>query len=193
MKQIFTLTIILISSILGHAQSDSINQAFSRISALESQINKLTSDVEAVTKQNLALKKSLKLKPTIAKAKLGEDIEFRVLEVKGDVNTTDVHLIITIENIGNEDTRYYFKERTIIDELGNGYDNEKRSSIAIKGISENLFGRSVELHPNAPYTTDLCIKNYNPDAQYIKTLKLSGGYNKDIFFENLPIKWEEEE
>ena len=68
------------------AQTDSLKEAYFRIKILEqtiqeqnNNINKLSADVNEVIKQNLALKKNLNLSPTIAKSKLDNGLEFRIL------------------------------------------------------------------------------------------------------------------
>lgn len=204
MKHLFlTLALIFFAGISVMAQTDSISEAYSRIKLLEqqlqqqnSQISKLSADVNEVLKQNLALKKNLNLQPTRAKAKAGDSMEYRIIEVKGDPITKDVHVIMTADNIGTMDKDLMYWLTEIIDETGNAYNNDGRCEIKIDGIADNVKRKYVvKHHPNAPYTIDTLIKGYNPNAQYIKYLNFDITDNsKHIFatFENLPIKWTEE-
>lgn len=208
MKQFFTLILATIISVAGYAQSETLEQALARISNLEATVNsqsqqlaKISSDLDAVLAQNLALKKNLKLKPTIAKSVIADAIDFRILEVTGDKSTGRVHVLMSVENIGDDEVRLFFKDNEILDELGNGYDTAGRWYMKVNGVSDNIHKESLNLHKNAPYKIDLYIKNFNQDAGYIKYLglkmndmaaPLGANKNRDTSFQNLPIKWVEE-
>lgn len=199
MKKVLLLSLICLFSISGMAQNDSIAEAYSRIQQLEEKIqqqnqtiSKLSADVNEVLNQNLALKKNLNLKPTIAKAKIPGTVEFRIHDISGDPETGEIHAVITAHNIGESDKKLYYSKAEIIDELGHTYNNEERSRIELAGETSNLMKESVTHHVNAPYTLDFYISKYNPEAQYIKYLYfqvLDGTKLQDLVFENLPINW----
>lgn len=205
MKHVILATFIAMMCFTGYAQSDSVNLAFSRIESLEStvnsqakQLNKLSSDLNEVLKQNLALKQNLHLKPTIAKAIAADILEYRVLEVTGDKSTNEVHVVLSVNNIGDMDKKvvYLQKDNEIIDEQGHGYIEDNRYNLKMNGITDNLIYKRITHHPNTPLTIDLNIKRYNPECQYIKYLELVIQRDEDlksydIVFQNLPIKWED--
>lgn len=112
MKKLTLLLIALASVALADAQtpSDSIKEAYNKISNLEnritlqdSKINKLLQQVDEVTRQNLALKKNLNLSPTVATAKAGDIMEYRIVEVTGDPETNTVHMVMIADNISGQD------------------------------------------------------------------------------------------
>lgn len=205
MKQLSAILLLIAISLSGYAQSDSLSQAISRITNLESkvqaqsdQLAKLNSDLQEVQSQNLALKKNLNLKPTIAKSKIRDKVEYRIIEVLGDKSTGDVHVVMTADNVGDSDEVVIYKrDNEIIDELGNGYNDKERYIMKIKGVADNLYFQHINHHVNTPYTINLDIKKYNRDAQYIKYLSLELGKESGLgtdhaVFENLPIKWVDE-
>lgn len=204
MKQILTIILATLISVAGYAQSETLEQALARIANLEATVNsqsqqlsKISSDLDAVLAQNLALKKNLKLKPTIAKSMVYNALEYRVLDVIGDRSTGSVHVTMTVENISNEDfKRTYDSDNEFIDEYGNGYNNRERYLLKIEGVTDNLLYKSINHHVNVPLTINLTIKRYNPDANYIKYMAISlsntGPGSTPAVFENLPIKWVDE-
>lgn len=203
MKHLFlTLALIFFAGLSAMAQTDSLSEAYSRIKLLEqqiqqqnTQISKLSADVNEVLKQNLALKKNLNLQPTIAKSKVGDFMEYRVLEVLGNPQNGEVHVVISADNIGNMDKQLHYRGNQIIDETGKGYDDSDRYSMSVEGVRDNLTRSYLDHHPNAPYTINLYIKGYDRNAQYIKYLSmevLDGSKHLYAIFENLPIKWTEE-
>lgn len=192
------LTFLFFPSV--YAQTDSLSEAYSRIKILEetiqqqnARITKLSSDVNEVLNQNLALKKNLNLLPTISSAKLGDSMEYRVIEVNGNSDTREVNVVITANNLTNQDVRTHFSGNEIVDELGNGYNhNNQNYKMKINGVEDDLIRRSVDNHANAPYSINLSINNYAPGANYIKYLSLdilTGTKHNFVIFENLPIKW----
>lgn len=204
MKQILTIILATIIAVAGYAQSETLEQALTRITNLEATVNsqsqqlaKISSDLDAVLAQNLALKKNLKLTPTIAKAKLGEDkdVEYRIVEVKGDPSTNEIDIVMTAENLGNVDEKFSISEFEVIDELGNVYNDYNRCSLNVDGINDNLlFKTSLTYHPNAPLTMMFKITGYNPESKYIKYLRLTEGIlssKTHAVFQNLPINWED--
>lgn len=195
-RWIIALIAMLPASGFAQTEADKVNERLEKIESKllqqESTINSLRQEIEAVTKQNLALKQNLNLTPTIAKAKMGENMEFRVLEVTGDPDSKDVKVVISGLNNGVADKDTHFIEVSTVDELGNGYDDDGRVVISIPGVEENLIKHSAKFHSNSPYTMNMTIKKYNPEAQYIKHLDitlLDGIKHVPVTFENLPIKW----
>lgn len=198
------LTLIIFTLIMGevaHAQtqSDSIKETYTKIHNLEnrislqdSRITKLIQQVDEVTKQNLALKKNLNLTPTIATAKAGDIMEYRIIEVTGDTATNEVHLVITSDNIGKEEKEIRYYSFKAIDEIGHGYNNHGKSRLKVKDVSNDLVMNRLTHYPNAPYTLDLYFYSYDPESMYIKLLELiviDGRESYSVIFENLPIKW----
>lgn len=186
----------------AQTQADSIKEAYSKLHNLENritlqdaQIAKLLQQVDAVTKQNLALKKNLNLSPTIATAKAGDIMEYRIIEVTGDTATNTVHMVMIADNISGEEKLLRYNQPQIIDEKGHGYENSlmnERCFFKIEGETGQLLGSSIQHQPNAPYTIDVYIKDCNPDVQYIKYLGFDiSDVSKHhlLVFENLPIKW----
>lgn len=201
MKKFAILSVLFVSAFSIFAQTPELSDVMEKLQQLEetvkqhgSQIVKLTSDVNEVTKQNLALKKNLNLQPTIAVAKAGTSMEYRVMEVKGDIATKLVTVVITSNVIGADDKRIYYYGPTIIDEQGHGYDGKGVQTIEVKGVAEDILQQKyLDHHPDAPYTLDLRIKGVPTDVQYIKYLSLDvmeGSKHMDVVFQNLPIKWE---
>lgn len=162
-----------------------------KISSHEATISSLQSQLAEVLSQNLSLKKNLRLQPTIAKAKARDIMEYRVLEVTGDPSTHEVHLVISAENISGVTKEIFYNGTAIVDELGNGYNNYDRYYYSIKGVCEKFGVYTIKHFANAPYTLDLYIQGFNPEANYIKLLSLDAqcfGHNP-IAFENLKINW----
>ena len=201
MKKLTFILLALISSLVVNAQtqSDSIKEAYNKISDLENRItlqdtriNKLLQQVDEVTKQNLALKKNLNLTPTVATAKAGDIMEYKVIEVKGNPQNKEVHLVIVSDNISGEDKKISYFNIEIIDDLGHGHTYDDMFSMKVEGEREKLFKSYLFHHVNAPYTIDLYLYDVNPDIQYIKYLALDvvdGAKHYPVVFENLPIKW----
>lgn len=207
MNKLIALSVaVAAASAMAMAQTpvDSLKDAYSRIQVLEqtvqqqnANISKLTSDVNEVLKQNLALKQNLHLTPTKAKSNAC-GVEYRVIEVTGDKNSQDVHVIMSASLIGEGNAQIMYRGPEIIDELGNGYNGRFMSQMKIEGISDDLRGHIIDFHHQTPYTIDLTINKYNPSSQYIKYISLemfdSSSKNKEnVVFENLLIKWVTEE
>lgn len=166
------------------------------IAASSFAIAKLSSDVAEVLKQNLALKKNLNLDSTIAVSKPGNGMEYRIHEVTGNKTTGEVRIIMTSNNIGDKDLKFSYMDKEIIDELGNGYNGFDRSVLKLNGVSDNLYSFPLKNHVDTPYTIEMTIKKFNQEAQYIKylSLQIMGDIRSQYaVFENLPIKWVEEE
>lgn len=204
MKKIIFLIFALISfiNIKAQTQSDSIKETYNKIHDLENRIalqdtriNKLIQQVDEVTKQNLALKKNLNLLPTIATAKAGDILEYKVIEVTGDTATNTVRMVLTAENKSGENKSIFYSSFQVIDDQGHGISNsilKDRFRMKIEGETNNLY-RNLLNHPsNAPYTIDVYLDEIDPDVQYIKyfALDVADGTKKFLVeFENLPIKW----
>ena len=202
MKQIFTLILATLISVTGFAQSETLEQALARIANLEATVNnqsqqlaKISSDLDAVLAQNLALKKNLKLTPTIAKCKTDNSTEFRIIDVKGATDSKEIFIEMTAENVGNNDVKNYFDDIEIIDELGNTYSMRNNCTLCINQ-DEKINNNTLIFHPNVPLTLNLKIKGYSGDAQYLKFVKIFAGgvgpHRANAVFENLPIKWVDE-
>lgn len=200
------LSLIAVISVNAQSSSDSIKEAYSKINLLENRlavqdtrIAKLMQQVDEVTKQNLSLKKNLKLTPTISRAKAGEIMEYRIIEVTGDSTTNTVHMTMIADNIGHGDKEMEFASFQLIDEHGHGYENSlknERFVLRIEGEenNKNVLRTLINYHPNAPYTIDAYIYDINTEVKYIKYLSFKVADSTivnsyKISFENLPIKW----
>ena len=199
LKYSLIFAIVMVCTPFAKAQvtiEDRLAKLEAQIAQQNTTISNLQSEVQSVTKQNLALKNNLNLKPTISKCKIGENIEYRVLEVIGNKETGDIHVTMTVNNSGVNPVELYLFTPEIVDELGAGYSDKDRSKMVIKGVSDDIYFSNIKQHPNAPYNIDMVIKKYNQEAQYIKhfsgKLKIEGIYDYQyITFENLPIRWVE--
>ncbi|MDE6008384.1 MAG: hypothetical protein K2G90_04175 [Muribaculaceae bacterium] len=204
MKKISFLLCALVTSLMVNAQtpSDSIKEAFNKISDLENRITlqdtriaQLLQQVDEVTRQNLALKKNLNLSPTIATAKAGDIMEYRIIEVTGDPETNTVHMVMIADDISGEDKYIKYAYYQVVDDQGHGYENSltnERFVMKVDGESNQLAGHGLQHHPNAPYTIDIYLNDCNPDVQYIKYFSMEitdSSKHHTAIFENLPIKW----
>lgn len=182
----FSLTKVFLSILfcglsvtLAIAQSETTIE--DRLAKLEAQlaqqnttIANLQSEVQSVVKQNLALKKNLNLKPTIAKSNPAEGLEYRVLEVTGNKETNELTLVLTVSYDGLDSPKIYYAGLDIVDDLGNGLQERYlprkpgNVKVTIDGVTEDAIGDLITHYPMSPYKMTMRIKKYNPDAQYIK-------------------------
>lgn len=200
------LALVLFIPVSAQTSSDSIKEAYSKIKLLEdrltlqdTRIAKLMQQVDEVTRQNLSLKKNLNLTPTISRAKAGEVMEYRIIEVTGDSITNTVHMTIIADNISLGDASILYDYYQLVDDKGRGYDNSfTKDRFVLKVVgeyeSESLMKHFLNHHPKAPYTIDAYIYEITPEVQYIKYLwfKIYDATNSkhyEFYFENLPIKW----
>lgn len=204
MKRLIFVLCASLSGFVANAQSmqDSIQEAYNRISNLENritlqdaQITKLLQQVDEVTCQNLALKKNLNLSPTIATAKAGDVVEYRIIEVTGDPETNTVHMVMIADDISGEDKYIKYAYYQVIDDQGHGYENslvDEKFVMTVDGEIKQLAGHSLQHRVNAPHTIDVYLNGCNPDVQYIKHFSMEltdGPKHLPVLFENLPIKW----
>ncbi|MBD5280374.1 MAG: SlyX family protein [Bacteroides sp.] len=197
-RWIIALIAMLPATGFAQTEADKVNERLEKIESKllqqESTINSLRQEIEAVTKQNLALKQNLNLKPTIAKSVEDGVMDFRVIEVNGNPETGDVDIILTANNLGIEDKSWGISKLQTIDELGTGYDSPEQFAISVgDDEAKNIYSSGeYNYHPNAPYKIKIKIKKFNPEAQYIKYLNMRMRHslsNIEGVFENLPIKW----
>ncbi len=208
MKNLTFFLFALISSLMVNAQtqSDSIKEAYNKIHDLESRvtlqdnrISKLLQQVDEVTKQNLALKKNLNLTPTVATAKAGDIMEYRIIEATGDPETNTVHMVMIADNISGIDKSIRYPYYQVVDDQGHGYENSltnQRFIMKVEGESNQLVGHDLQHHPNAPYTIDIYLNDCTPDTQYVKYFSMEitdGPKHHTAVFENLPIKWKRQQ
>ena len=204
MKKLTFIVCALISSLMINAQTptDSIKIAYNKISDLENRITlqdtriaQLLQQVDEVTRQNLALKKNLNLSPTIATAKAGDIMEYRIIGVTGDPETNTVHMVMIADDISGEDKTIRYPYHQAVDDQGHGYENSlinQKFIMKVEGVSDQLVGHMLHHHPNAPYTIDIYLNDCTPDVQYIKYFSMEitdGPKHHTAVFENIPIKW----
>lgn len=199
MKHLFlTLVCLFLTGLSAMAQSDSLAQAYSRIKSLEdklehqnSQINKLSTDVNEVLKQNLALKKNLNLQPTIATAKSG-GIEYSVVELTGDPTSNVVTGIMMVENNGLKEETITYVKPVIVDENGVKYNNFDSFKANFDGDQSSLLNNLISYPTKVPMKIIITINGVSPETKYIKYFELVQRVGDNAVFQNLPIKWAEQ-
>ena len=204
MKKLIILLFTLGFSWSSYAQTrqDSIQEVYNKISSLENRISnqdsriaQLLQQVNEVTKQNLALKQNLNLSPTIATAKAGDIMEYRIIEVTGDPENNIVHMVMIADDISGTDKDIHYSYFQTVDDKGHGYENtlmNQRCVLKVEGVTDQLISKMLQHHPNVPYTIDVYLNDCTPDIQCIKyfSMDISDGPKRHkAIFENLPIKW----
>lgn len=197
-KLILSLAIAIFSGISAMAQTDSLSEAYSRIKTLEdkvqqqnTQISKLSSDVNEVLKQNLALKKNLNLQPTIATAKSG-GVEYRIVELTGDPINNVVTGVMMVENNGLKEETVTYVKPVIVDENGVKYNNFDSFKAHFDGDQSSLLNNLISYPTKVPMKVVIMINGVSPETKYIKYFELVQRVGDNAVFQNLPIKWTEQ-
>ena len=191
-------------SFLSVAQS--VSSTEDRLGKLEAQmdqqvstITNLQSQVNAVIKQNLALKEALFLQPTISEFKTDELI-YKLHEAVGDSTSGTVKVYMTVTNISPEDIdNYQWESLKFMDE--NGVQNKSFSDYEVSvGVNNDGFHLN-SLYAGAPTQLILTLMNIDKNAQYLKILegkvfkdsRIVNGtftdFERSFIMRNIPIKW----
>lgn len=150
-------------------------------------ISSLQAKVDEVTKQNLALKQSLNLQPTVAEAKDNEGNVMRIMEVVGDSVAKTVLVRGTCVNMSGVDTYLLSGTPNYIDENGKEYQLNYDNGF----IGATHITNTVTLIPDTPLEVKMTFTDVDSNAQFIKALDMSTNFSgRSLFrFLNLPIKW----
>ncbi|MDE6753565.1 MAG: hypothetical protein K2J82_03025 [Muribaculaceae bacterium] len=189
---------------MGYAQSEiSLEERLSNLETKLAQqntvISNLQSEVQAVLKQNLALKKALSLKPTITEFKTDEFI-YKLHEAVGDSINKKVHLKMTITNTTPDDIDHLqFETVNFINEKGIQNPHFKDYIITIGGNNE---GTGINyIYADSPTQLDIVLENFDPSAKYVKVLEgkiYEGSFiinnefvkkKRSFTLRNIPIRW----
>ena len=191
-------------SFLSVAQS--VSSTEERLGKLEAQmdqqvstITNLQSQVNAVIKQNLALKEALFLQPTISEFKTDELI-YKLHEAVGDSTSGTVKVYMTVTNTSLEDIdNYQWESLKFMDE--NGVQNKSFSDYEVSvGVNNDGFHLN-SLYAGAPTQLILTLMNIDKNAQYLKILegkvfkdsRIVNGtftdFERSFIMRNIPIKW----
>lgn len=194
--KILSIIIVVISVFPAMAQTDSVRMAFDRIVNLEKKldqqkniINNLRSEVQSVTRQNLALKKSLNLQPTVAEDSASSGVIVKLMQLDADSVAKTVRLTMLIND--PTDKGYNMFGVSVVkfyDENGDEYLKD----LALyqeedKFGAENLCGNH-SLYPDTPVKAVLTLKNITARPQYFKRIVLRN-YDRYFSFQNIPINW----
>lgn len=205
MKHKFILFLILsYCSVVSVAQS--VSSTDDRLVKLEAQMDqqvatttKLQSQVNEVTKQNMALKEALVLQPTISEFKTDE-LVYKLHEAVGDSTSGTVKVYMTVTNTSSEDIdNYQWESLKFMDE--NGVQNKSFSDYEVSvGVNNNGF-KLNSLYADAPTQLILTLMNVDKNAQYLKIIegkvfkatRLVNGtftdFKRSFIMRNIPIKW----
>ena len=164
-----------------------------------STITNLQSQVNAVIKQNLALKEALFLQPTISEFKTDELI-YKLHEAVGDSTSGTVKVYMTVTNTSPEDIdNYQWESLKFMDE--NGVQNQSFSDYEVSvGVNNDGFNLN-SLYADAPTQLILTLMNIDKNAQYLKILEgkvfkdsrivneTFTDFERSFIMRNIPIKW----
>lgn len=191
-------------SVLSVAQS--VSSTEDRLVKLEAQMNQqvstitnLQSQVNAVIKQNMALKEALVLQPTISEFKTNELI-YKLHEAVGDSTFGTVKVYMTVTNTSPEDIdNYQWESLKFMDE--NGVQNKSLSDYEVSvGVNNDGFHLN-SLYADAPTQLILTLMNIDKNAQYLKILEgkvfkdsrivneTFTDFERSFIMRNIPIKW----
>lgn len=197
--------VLLCSSLHSTAQSETLTEE--RLEAIECKLEQqaavmidLQTQMNAILKQNLALKQALALQPTISEYKTDEFV-YKLHEVTGDSSSGTVTVFMTVTNTTPEDIdRYQWETVKFMDE--NGVQNKSFNDYEVSlGVNNNAFGLN-SLYSDAPTQLTLTLTNVDKNAQYLKILEgkvhkvtkfVNNRYtdfNRSFILRNIPIKWE---
>ena len=192
MKKLFILAVLLMLGRIAFAQdaqlSDKVSAIETKIVNMEATIASMQKTLSEVTAQNLALKQSLHLQPTIAEATTPNDISFRLISAKGDRRTGKVEFGFTVVNNAKRDQTFQAYDINFVDE--NGYainvDGREDASIANHWLETYI----TTLYTDTPVEMKINVA-LNTEPQYAKLIDIVAIEKKDsVRFINIPIKWE---
>lgn len=179
------------------ASEQRISELVASLQSAANEIAALRAEVQEVTRQNLALKKNLKLQPTIAEVS-ADGIDYRIVSVTGNREEGKVYMELLMENQGEKDQHTSYWGLEIYDETGRSYTGDDQNAV-VKGEEKDwephphCFAHtngSIELPAKTPVNVHIWLENVEPEMQYVKHLKIARNGSEPITFKNLPVKWE---
>ena len=162
----------------------------SSIQSLQSTIATLEAKVNEVTAQNLALKHAISLTPTKAEYTSKRNINYRLLEARGDSDTGNLEFVISVLNNNQFPINPSMPLASMTDEQGFVHTALPFES----KIGEVGLPAGTELYPGTPVRMVIKMKVENV-PQFAKILIVkpneSTRFPEEGFtFVNIPIKWE---
>ncbi len=201
MKKVILSSIVFAVSLMAHAQStnpeveqkiaqmgNAVDSLKSTVTAMQTAMANMQVKVDEVTKQNLALKQAISLQPTIAEATSNRNINYRLIEAKGNRTTGEITFVVSVLSTGRIEQSITLEPPVFIDEQGETHRDTKYAST----LGDNSLAVATTLFPDTPVKLILKTQADN-EPQFIKTLDLRPGQNLNIDgfrFTNIPIKWE---
>lgn len=187
MKKFLILAVLLVLGVSASAQNAQIDEKVTaietKIADMEATIASMQKTLSEVTAQNLALKQSLHLQPTIAEATTPNDISFHLISARGDQRTGKVTFTFSVVNKTKRDQNYQAFEIKFVDE--NGY------AINVK-THEDIIPLMwyTTLYPDTPMEMSMTV-SLKSESQYAKLIDVvSIGGKDNVRFTNIPITWE---
>lgn len=195
MKKFLILAILLGLGRIAFAQNAQIDEKVTaietKIADMEATIASMQKTLSEVTAQNLALKQSLHLQPTIAEATSESGVNYRLIEANGKKSTGEFTLVISTLNPTKRDINVrYVNGPTMVDEQGYSYiyyEDMKNATIANTSLASGVL-----LMPDTPVEMRLTFVS-DTEPQYVKAFDLESYPSKNehrFRFTNIPIKWE---
>ncbi len=205
MKRVLSIVSIFFCVSAVYAQSE--KPVEERLSELEkktevqsSVLSSLSEKINSVTKQNLALKEALSLKPVVAEYST-EEFTYKVHEVKGDSLNKEVHVLMTINNTTDKDIKQFQMSGVkFMDEFGIQNQTLEDFKHIVGG---NNDGWSInQIYADSPTQLEIILYNYNPESSYVKILDVEvhnssvteyvpiRSIKRNFTLRNLPIKWQ---
>lgn len=190
MKKLFILAVLLMLGRIAFAQdaqlSDKVSAIETKIVNMEATIASMQKTLSEVTAQNLALKQSLHLQPTIAEVTTPNDISFRLISAKGDRRTGKVEFGFTVVNNAKRDQTFQAYDINFVDENGYAINVEREDA----SIANHWLAYITTLYPDTPVEMKINVA-LNTEPQYAKLIDIVAIEKKDsVRFINIPIKWE---
>lgn len=187
MKKFFILAVLLVLGAVASAQNAQIDEKVTaietKIADMEATIASMQKTLSEVTAQNLALKQSLHLQPTIAEATTPNDISFHLISAKGDGRTGNITFTFSVVNNTKRDQKYQAANIKFVDE--NGYAVNVKTH---EDITPLMW--FTTLYPDTPMEMSMTV-SLKSESQYAKLIDIVAIEKSDsVRFINVPIKWE---
>lgn len=192
--KVLSIIIVVISVFPAMAQTDSVRMAFDRIVNLEKKlgqqnniINNLRSEVQSVTRQNLALKNSLNLQPTVAELN-DNDVVVKLMQLDADsiANTVTLKMLVTASN---DSYLFTIKKARFYDENGNEYLKELSYSNEEDKFGCERLSETHTVYTDTPVKAVLVLNDITARPQYFKRIVFTVAFNNTVSFQNIPINW----
>lgn len=190
MKKLLLLFAALIATVAASAQTPSLEEKVTnletQVATLQQTIGHLQSQIDEVTKQNLSLKQTLHLQPTLSEYTSESGLNFRLISATGNSQKGTVTFRFSVTNTTKKDIGYSIDKVNFVDENGQT-ERGGKPNIYVGGKSEH----SYVFYPDTPMEMDFVL-TLNDEPQYAKIIDIItwGGGKEDSRFINIPIKWE---